>query len=459
MFTASRVSSPAFRAASSPFSSLKRVLSQKIPRWEKHLRDLKEKYGDKEIQKIKVEQVLGGSRGLASLLYNTSALDPRTGITFRGYSIQEIAEFLPKAKDGPDGEGDEPLPESLFWVLLTGEFPTPEEFEEISKEFKSRAELGDDLKQFIKDLPVEMHAMTQLSSSLLYLQPTSKFVNAVLHGTHKEQLWEYTLEDALDLLAKIPRIAAFIYRHKYKENEFIEPNLELDWAGNFAHMMGYKDFEMRECLRGYLAIHSDHEGGNVSAHTTHLLGTALADPYLAYAGGINGLAGPLHGLANQEVLKWLMNLKNELGDNITDEKIKDYVLNTLSEGKVVPGYGHAVLRHTDPRFLHQKAFAEKFIKGDPLVSLVRKCYRVVPGILRTLGKVKNPWPNVDAHSGVLLNHYGLKEYDYYTVVFAVSRALGCMANLILARGVGVPLERPQSVNLDWIETKIKEDYI
>lgn len=186
-----------------------------------------------------------------SIIHNSSQ-----GITFRGYSIQEIAEFLPKARDGPDGEGDEPLPESLFWVLLTGEFPTPEEFEEISKEFKVRAELTDDVKQYIKDLPNDMHAMTMLSSCLLYLQPNSKYVKAVCQGIHKDQQWEYSLEDALDLLAKIPRIAAMIYRHKYKGNDFIEANPDLDWAGNFAHMMGYNSFEMRECLRGYLSIHS-----------------------------------------------------------------------------------------------------------------------------------------------------------------------------------------------------------
>lgn len=163
---------------------------------------------------------------------------------------------MPKARDGPDGEGDEPLPESLFWVLLTGEFPTPEEFEEISQEFVKRGEISEDIKQYIKSLPVEMHAMTQLSSCLLYLQPTSKFQRGVCQGISKDQFWEYVLEDALDLLAKIPRIAAYIYRHKYKADDFIEANPELDWAGNFAHMMGYKDFEIRECLRGYLTIHS-----------------------------------------------------------------------------------------------------------------------------------------------------------------------------------------------------------
>ena len=108
----------------------------------------------------------------------------------------------------------------------------------------------------------------------------------------------------------------------------------------------------------------------------------------------------------------------------------------MKSGKVIPGYGHAVLRNTDPRYLHQREFASKYIKNDPLVDLCRVVFKVVPPILKSLGKVKNPWPNVDAHSGVLLYHYGLKEFDYYTVIFAVSRALGCMANLVWARALG-----------------------
>lgn len=178
------------------------------------------------------------------------------------------------------------------------------------------------------------------------------------------------------------------------------------------------------------------------------MGSALSDPYLAYSSGVNGLAGPLHGLANQEVLKFLVQMQAAIGDDPSPQEIKDYALSVLGSGKVIPGYGHAVLRHTDPRFLHQKAFAERFIKSDPLVGLVKKCYRVIPGVLNDLGKVKNPWPNVDAHSGVLLNHYGLSEYEYYTVVFAVSRAIGCLTHLVVARSLELPVERPQSIDID-----------
>lgn len=180
----------------------------------------------------------------------------------------------------------------------------------------------------------------------------------------------------------------------------------------------------------------------------HLVGSALSDPYLSFAAGMNGLAGPLHGLANQEVLVWLQKLRKELGDNADENKVKDFIWKTLKSGQVVPGYGHAVLRKTDPRYTCQREFALKHLPDDPLFKLVSNIYKVVPPILTELGKVKNPWPNVDAHSGVLLQYYGLKEMNYYTVLFGVSRALGVLAGLVWDRALGLPIERPKSMSTE-----------
>ena len=207
-----------------------------------------------------------------------------------------------------------------------------------------------------------------------------------------------------------------------------------------------------------MTIHADHEGGNVSAHTTHLVGSALSDPYLSFAAGMNGLAGPLHGLANQEVIKWIFELREQIGsDSPTKEQIADYVKKTLSEGKVVPGYGHAVLRKTDPRFTAQMEFGKKHMADDTLLQTVWTVYDTVPDILGDISKIKNPWPNVDAHSGALLVHYGMVEYEFYTVLFGVSRALGVLASLCWDRALGFPLERPKSITTDlvkkWLDGK------
>jgi citrate synthase len=223
-------------------------------------------------------------------------------------------------------------------------------------------------------------------------------------------------------------------------------------------MMGYESEEFKELMRLYMTIHADHEGGNVSAHTTHLVGSALSDPYLSFAAGMNGLAGPLHGLANQEVIKWIFEMRKELKTELpTKKQITEYVKKTLTQGKVVPGYGHAVLRKTDPRFTAQMEFGKKHMSDDPLVKTVWNIYEVVPPVLQALGKVKNPWPNVDAHSGALLVHYGMEEYEFYTVLFGVSRSLGVLASLCWDRALGFPIERPKSITNQqvklWIEGK------
>jgi len=212
-------------------------------------------------------------------------------------------------------------------------------------------------------------------------------------------------------------------------------------------------------MRLYLTIHADHEGGNASAHTTHLVGSTLSDAYFSFSAGMSALAGPLHGLANQEVIKWIFKMVDAIGTkNPTKDQIAEYVHSTLSRGRVIPGYGHAVLRKPDPRFTAQKKFAEDYIGDqDEIVNVVWKLFDVVPDILDSLGKVKNPWPNVDAHSGALLVHYGLREYSYYTVLFGVSRALGVLSALCWSRALGFPLERPKSVTMDWVREYLEDN--
>ena len=290
------------------------------------------------------------------------------------------------------------------------------------------------------------------------LQTESQFAKKYGSGMNKKDYWDAAFDDSLDLLARLPRIAAYIYRRKYKNGDHIQPNGLLDWAGNFAHMMGYEDESFKELMRLYMTIHADHEGGNVSAHATHLVGSALSDPFLSFAAGMNGLAGPLHGLANQEVIKWIYELKEQLGsESPSKEEIAEYVRKTLSEGKVVPGYGHAVLRKTDPRYTAQMEFGKKHMPDDPLVNIVWNIYDVVPPILQSLGKVKNPWPNVDAHSGALLVHFGMVEYEFYTVLFGVSRALGVLASLCWDRALSLPLERPKSVTTELVKKWINKE--
>lgn len=411
------------------------------------IKNLLKEHGNKVIGQVQLSQIYQGMRGMTGLVTETSLLDAQEGIRFRGYSIPELRQKLPKVPGGT-----EPLPEGLFYLMLIGELPTEEDVQHITSVWQRRSHVPTHVFHTIEALPLNTHPMTQFVVAVMALQTESRFAKKYAEGLNKKDYWEVVFEDSMDLIARLPRVAAYIYRRKYKFGDHIQPDGLLDWAGNFAHMLGYEDEKFKKLMRLYMTIHADHEGGNVSAHTTHLVGSALADPFLSYAAGMNGLAGPLHGLANQEVIKWIFEMQEQLGtDKPTSGQIADYVKKTLLEGKVVPGYGHAVLRQTDPRFTAQMEFGKEHMPDDPLVNTVWKIYEVVPPILQSLGKVKNPWPNVDAHSGALLVHFGMKEYEYYTVLFGVSRALGVLANLCWDRALGYALERPKSVTTDLVK--------
>ncbi|KAK9808917.1 hypothetical protein WJX72_006399 [[Myrmecia] bisecta] len=429
-------------------SELKSVLQEKIPKEQERLKNIKKNYGSQELGKVKVEQAIGGMRGIPGLLWETSLLDPEEGIKFRGYSIPDLQMKLPTATPG-----GEPLPEGLLWLLLTGEIPSKSQVEGLSQELRARAKLPAHVGKTLASLPAGTHPMTQFSIAVLALQPTSEFAKAYSEGIHKTKYWEPVYEDSLNLIAKLPAVAAQIYNNTYKGGKQIAADPNLDWAANLAHMMGYDDEEVLELMRLYQTIHADHEGGNVSAHATHLVGSALSDPYYSFSAGMAGLAGPLHGLANQEVLRWLVDVKKELSGTPSADQVKDFVWKTLKSGRVIPGYGHAVLRQTDPRYICQREFAQKHLPNDEMFQLVSKLYEVVPGVLTETGKVKNPWPNVDAHSGVLLQYYGIKEENFYTVLFGVSRSLGVLSQGVWSRALGLPIERPKSMTMEEIEKK------
>lgn len=431
-------------------ATLKEKFALKIGPMRDRVQKVLKEYGEFKISDVTVAQAYGGMRGVKCMVWETSELDPFEGIRFRGFTIPELREKLPKA---PGGE--EPLPEGIFYLLLTGELPTDDDVKMISDEWRQRSPLPDYLYDIMKAVPKDTHPMTQFSLAILALQKESIFAQRYRAGMHKLEYWDPMFEDVMNLLAKLPLIAAYIYRRSYKDDVHIPPDPSLDWAGNFAHMLGVEDPAFKDLMRLYLVIHSDHEGGNVSAHTCHLVGSALSDAYYCLSAAINGLAGPLHGLANQEVLRWIMDLMKDLGGIPTKEQLEKYIWDTLNAGKVIPGYGHAVLRKTDPRYMAQREFALKHLPEDPIFKVVSLVYEVAPDILMKHGKAKNPWPNVDAHSGCLLYHYGITEYDFYTVFFGVSRAIGVLSQLIWSRALGLPIERPKSVTTDWIEKTIE----
>jgi len=438
-------------------SGLKERLEELMPVQQAALKTMKKEHGSKIVDKVTIDQLVGGARSIKCMLWETSLLDPLEGIRFRGYTIPELQEKLPTYTST---KGEEPQPEGLFWLLLTGDIPTKAQVDALTADLHARATLPDHVESMIRAFPKGMHPMTQMSSAILALQTDSVFAREYAAGTPKSKYWEHTYEDMLNLLARLPEVCALIYRCTYHDGVVPAYDKSLDYSGNFCKMMGHDDPAFMELMRLYIVIHSDHEGGNASAHTCHLVGSTLSDPYLSLCASMNALAGPLHGLANQEVLGWLLNLQAQLkaeGKEVTPETITEFAWATLGAGKVIPGYGHAVLRKTDPRYTSQREFALKHLPNDPLFKLVNTVYEVMPGVLTEHGKTKNPYPNVDSHSGVLLTHYGFTNYDYYTVLFGVGRAYGVLAQLFWDRALGLPLERPKSVTSEWLNKFIENN--
>lgn len=426
-------------------------IAAQLPEWRERYRVLAREHADVVIDQVTVGQVIGGMRDIKSLVSDISYVDPAEGIRFRGYTIGETLAGLPR----PNG-AMMPYVGGLYYLLLVGEMPSRDEALAVEDEWKARSVVPEHVYDLLRAIAPMAHPMQLFSMAVLALQPTSIFTRKYREGMKRDEYWMPMLEDSLNLTAKLPVVAAFIYNIKFRGGKVPHPDPELDWAANFAHMIGLKDREYEELSRLYFILHSDHELGNVSAHVTHLVASSLSDIYYAFSAGLSGLAGPLHGLANQECLAWLLEVREKFGGVPAREQMHQFAWDTLNAGKVIPGYGHGVLRVPDPRFLTQLKFAQERFPEDELVRIAQLAYEVVPEVLKEQGRARNPSPNVDAISSTLQYHYGLRQFDFYTVLFGVGRSLGVTANAVWARALALPIERPKSVTTNMLEEAVEK---
>jgi citrate synthase len=413
--------------------------ASQIPAIREEIKKINTDHGEKKLSDVTVGQAYGGMRGVIAMICDTSLVEPSKGLIIRGVPILELTDKLP---------------EEIFYLLLTGSLPSASELKDLQNEYNKRAVVPDYIWKVLEAMPKESHPMAMLDTAILVLEHESKFRKQYTDGMPKTDYWKPALEDSLDMLAKLPGIAAGVYRLRYNKGPRIPWDPKLDWGANYAHMLGNDDNDFYNAMRLYLTLHCDHEGGNVSAFTCHTVGSALSDPYYAVSAGLNGLAGPLHGLANQECLGWILDVVAKFKGTPSDEELKKHAWDTLNSGKVIPGYGHAVLRCPDPRFVAFVDFGAKYCANDDVYKTVKKVFELIPGVLIEHGKAKNPQPNVDAGSGAILYHFGLREFPYYTVLFAVSRAMGMCSQLIINRAVGTPITRPKSVHTGWIKQQV-----
>ena len=418
----------------------KEVLSQ-IPKVQEEIKSLISEKGSEKISDVTVAQAYSGLRGIKAFVCDTSSVSADKGLIIRGIPLLEITHISP---------------EEVFFLLLTSRLPDEKELDDLKKGFSEHVKVPDYVWDVLSAMPKNSHPMTMFNTAILAMQGDSVFKEKYNAGMPKSEYWEAVLDDGIRLLAKLPTLGAGIYRMCFNKGDRIEPNSNLDWSGNFVHMTGLPDGngDLHKLMRLYLMLHCDHEGGNVSAFASHTVASALSDPYYAVSAGLNGLAGPLHGLANQECLKFVLSIKDHFSGVPSDEELKQFCWERLNNGRVIPGYGHAVLRCPDPRFTAFINFGQKHIKNDDVFDIVDKLFNIVPDVLLEQGKAKNPWPNVDAASGSLLYHYGLKEFNFYTVLFSISRTMGMISQMVWERALGIPITRPKSVTTDWIKSSV-----
>jgi citrate synthase len=432
--------------------TLQEVLQEKIPAYREEVRSLIEEHGDKVLSQVTVQQAYGGMRGVRCLVCDTSVVNPEKGLIVRGYPLLELKHLWP---------------EEMFFLLLTGELPDEEAKVALQRELDRRSQVPQYVWDVLNHLPRDTSPMAMLTTAIMLMDRDSVFRKWYDKGIKREDYWLATLGDALNLIAKLPVIAAGIYRIRYDHGSPMTWTHGLDLGANFANMLGIADpaGDFARLTRLYLNLHVDHEGGNVSANTTTTVGSALSDAYYSVAAGLNGLAGPLHGLANQECVRWVLSLMDKFNGVPDEQQLREFAFETLRGGRVIPGYGHAVLRVVDPRFTALHEFGKKYLPEDPVFQTADRVFDVVPKVLGEYSEervkagkhpIANVWPNVDAISGSLVYHYGITEYSFYTVLFGVSRVLGLLSQLIMARALMLPITRPKSMSTPHIRKAVEE---
>jgi citrate synthase len=421
-------------------SQLHDTLAKKIPDLRRQRAALVEKHGDAKITDVSVRQIVRGMRDVSALVCDTSVVDPDKGLVIRGTPVAHLADRLP---------------EEVFYLLLTGNLPDVDELRAMHEDLAKRATTPSEVWDVVEAMPADAHPMAMLSAALLAMENRSVFRSRYEAGMDREDYWQPALDDALTAIAVLPEIVAGIYRMRYQKGERIVPDPQLDWAANLVHMLGNDDDAFCRYMRLATVLKSDHEGGHTSALAAHAVGSVLSDVYYVLSAGFDALAGPLHGLASQVCLHWVVEAMNRYGGQPSDDQIREYTWETIEAGRVIPGYGHAVLRGQDPRYLAILAFGEENTPRDPVFKTVTAMSRVVPSVLIEHGKVKNPWPNVDAINGALFHHYGVTEIPFYTVFFAAALSFGVSAQYVLNRALGTPITRPRSVSTEWLKKQVR----
>ena len=366
------------------------------------------------------EHLNTGLRGVPVGTCRTSFVTPGEGVHYCGYPIAELANLQP---------------EDIVYLLFNKELPTPDEASSFRADLQRRCALPSGLEQVFSSLPKEGHPMDWLSVGIHTL--------GMLDTTGD---WK---EDALNLIARMPRLMGLLFRYREGRGDNIpadDPSLSMvQRFVSTLQMEGVDDALMEQILSTYLVLHMDHGGGNLSTFTGKSIASGHATVYASLAGSMNALSGPLHGRANQSCLEFVLRVGTS-----DPEQVEAFVRNELSAKRPVFGFGHAVLRSEDPRATVQFALGERLCPDDENFKIIRTLREVAPRVLSENPKISNPNANVDIASGALLHHVGFTDPTYYTTFFGWARVAGIGAQIVdertvMREGKGTPIYRPKYI--------------
>ncbi|MDO5617190.1 citrate synthase [Kocuria sp.] len=336
-------------------------------------------------------------------------IDGANGILrYRGYPIEQLAEKSNFVE--------------VAYLLIYGELPTPEQYQDFEHRITTHTMVHEDLKMFFNGFPRSAHPMPVLSSAVSAL---STFYADSLDPHDPEQIEISTIR----LLAKVPTLAAYAFKKSVGE-PMLYPHNELNYAENFLRMCfgvpaaNYQvDPDMAKVLDVLLMLHADHEQ-NCSTSTVRLVGSSEANIFASVSAGINALYGPLHGGANEAVLKMLGQIQNEGMDPDTFmEKVKN-----KEDGVKLMGFGHRVYKSYDPRAQIIKGYAhdilEKLGGNNEMLDIAMKLEE--KALADDYFVERKLYPNVDFYTGLIYKAMGFPE-RMFTVLFAIGRLPGWIA--------------------------------
>lgn len=379
---------------------------------------------DDKLFEITKENLETGMRGYPVGYCTTSSVDPNLGLFYVGRPVSSLEQWEP---------------EQLIYLLYHGTEGKPEEIARFSEDLRQRSKCSEGLIQAIQQLPRNAHPMKLFSIAIL--------LAAGFEGKNDYR------EDCLNLIAKAPEIAATLINYHAGWGGTKPSDSTIGYIENFTQMLNVPNANQQELIRAFKLfniLHYDHGGGNLSAFVGKAVASGLEDMYGSIAGALCALAGPKHGKANQDCLVFVEDLIRDLGENATNESIEQALRNKLNDNELIFGFGHAVLRVEDPRATLLYKVCDEFYPQNALVKMAKQLREVGSKVLKENPKIADPYPNVDAISGILLSASGFHYPDYFTVLFGLARIVGISRQIVYERneargGKGTPIVRPKYI--------------